>query len=217
MSAFESTLRSGQGLLRQPSASSQLRKAKLSLPSQGVVTIGLIADTHVPDRSRKLHPAVLPTFEKAGVSTILHAGDISVPQVLRQLEELAPVLAVRGNRDWFGFKDLPMQRVVPVGQKRIGLIHGHGSLSLYLRDKLHFLVHGPQPFERAMRRAMGFMAGIDMVVFGHNHEPMVKEVDGILVINPGSACCQAFGLKPPSVALLHVNGNEARAEIVFLE
>jgi predicted phosphodiesterase len=46
---------------------------------------------------------------------------------------------------------------------------------------------------------------------------MLKQVDGVLVINPGSACRQALDLKPPSVALLHVNGNEARAEIVYLE
>lgn len=181
------------------------------------ITLGLIADTHVPDRTRGLHPAVLPTFEKAGVSQILHAGDISIPRVLRQLEEVAPVLAVRGNRDWFGFRDLPMQRVVSVGEKRIGLIHGHGSWGLYLRDKLRFLVRGPQPFERAMHRAMGLMGGVDIVVFGHNHEPMVREANGLLVVNPGSACCQAVAKKSPSVGLLHINGKFIRAEIVFLE
>jgi putative phosphoesterase len=186
-------------------------------PSQGTVTLGLIADTHIPDRMRKLHPAVLPIFEKAKVNRILHAGDISVPRVLRELETVAPVLAVRGNRDWFGFKDLPMQRILQVGDKRIGLTHGHGSGGLYLRDKLRFLLHGPQKFEFFMQRAMGLIQGVDVLVFGHNHEPMVKEVDGILVVNPGSACRQAFDIKPPSVALLTINGGNAKAEIIYLE
>ncbi|MCL5429842.1 MAG: metallophosphoesterase [Chloroflexi bacterium] len=217
MRASESTLRSVQGLLRQPSASSQLRKAKLSLPSQGLVTLGLIADTHVPDRSRRLHPAVLPAFEKAGVSTILHAGDISVPRVLRQLGEVAPVLAVRGNRDWFGFKDLPMQRIVQFGQRRIGLTHGHGNWRLYVSDKLRYLLRGPQSFEVALKRSIALMADVDVVVFGHNHEPMVKDMDDLLVINPGSACCQVFAGKPPSVGLLHLDRKKMWGEVVYLE
>lgn len=181
------------------------------------VTIGLIADTHVPDRKRRLHPAVLPTFQQAGVSQILHAGDISIPRVLEQLEEIAPVLAVRGNRDWFGFKDLPMQRMVSVGEKRIGLVHGHGNWGYYLRDKVSRVLRGPQKFEYFMRRAMELVHDVDILVFGHNHDPLVKEVDGLLVVNPGSACCQAFNQKPPSVALLHIDGKQAKAEIVFLE
>jgi hypothetical protein len=181
------------------------------------VTIGLIADTHVPDRKRRLHPAVLPIFEKAKVSQILHAGDISIPRVLRELENVAPVLAVRGNRDWFGFKDLPMQRTIGIGSVRVGLTHGHGSWGFYIRDKMRYLVRGPQPFERAMRRAMGLMEKVDVLVFGHNHEPIAKEVEGVLVVNPGSACCQAFGLKPPSVALLRIEGRSAKVEIVFLD
>jgi hypothetical protein len=177
--------------------------------------IGLIADTHVPDRKRRLHPAVLPIFEKAKVSQILHAGDISNPRVLRELETVAPVLAVRGNRDWF--LNLPMQRVIQVGSKRIGLVHGHGSWGDYFRDKIHYVLYGPQKFEYFMQRAISLVSEVDILVFGHNHEPMLKQVDGVLVINPGSACRQALDLKPPSVALLHVNGNEARAEIVYLE
>jgi putative phosphoesterase len=182
-----------------------------------VVTLGLIADTHVPDRCRRLNAAVLSIFEEAGVSTILHAGDISVPRVLRELEELAPVLAVRGNRDWFGFKDLPMQRILNVGENRIGLTHGHGSGRQYVRDKVRYLFRGPQKFEFFMNRAMGLISNVDVLVFGHNHEPMVKDVNGMLVVNPGSACRQAFDVKPPSVALLRINGGKANAEIVYLE
>ena len=185
--------------------------------AQGLVSLGLIADTHVPDRSRSLHPAVLTIFEKAGVNAILHAGDISVPRVLRQLEELAPALAVRGNRDWFGFQDLPMQRTIQIGKRRIGLTHGHGNWRQYVGDKMRYLLRGPQSFEVALNRSIAMMVDADVVVFGHNHEPMVKEIDGRLVINPGSACCQGLAGKPPTVALLHVDGQRAWGEIVNLE
>ncbi len=179
-------------------------------------TIGLIADTHVPDRRRELDPRVIPVFKQAGVSMILHAGDISVPRVLAELEQMAPVVAVRGNRDWFRFKDLPLKRVVEVGGKRIGLIHGHLSWRRYARDKFAFLLRGPQSFEFFAQRAAAEIEGVDALVFGHNHEPMIKEMDGKLVINPGSACCQVLENRAPSVALLHIEGDELRAEIVYL-
>ncbi len=180
------------------------------------ITVGLIADTHVPDRKRDLDPQVIPIFRQAGVSMILHAGDISVPRVLAELEQVAPVAAVRGNRDWFRFKDLPLKRVVEIGGKRIGLTHGHLSWGGYARDKLAFLLRGPQTFEFFAQRAAKEIENVDALVFGHNHEPMIKEIDGKLVINPGSACCQVLENKAPSVALLHIEGDEMRAEIVYL-
>ena len=180
--------------------------------------LGVIADTHIPDRRRQLHPGVLPVFEAAGVQAILHAGDISIPRVLRELEELAPVVAVRGNRDWFGFEDLPIRRIVQFNGARIGLTHGHGSFRLYVRDKLRFLLRGPQQFDYFARRAGAvFGAEVDAVVFGHNHEPMIKQVNGRLVFNPGSACCQVLGDKDPSVGLLRVQAGRIHGEIVYLE
>lgn len=182
------------------------------------ISIGLIADTHVPDRRRQLHPNVIPTFQKAGITQILHAGDISVPRVLEQLGEIAPVLAVRGNRDWFGLASLPISRTIDVGEVRVGLTHGHVGWRMYVKDKLAFLLSGrPQSFDYFTDRVVAAMPEMDVIVFGHNHEPFAREIDGMLVINPGSACCQMLPDKPPTVALLHVDGKKVRGEIVFLE
>ena len=64
-----------------------------------MIRLGVISDTHIPDRARRLNERVIPVFREAGVSAILHAGDVSTPRVLKQLEEVAPVYATRGNRD----------------------------------------------------------------------------------------------------------------------
>lgn len=181
------------------------------------VTLGLIADTHVPDRRRGLHPQVLPTFRRARVTTILHAGDLSVPRLIAELESVAPVVAVRGNRDWFGFGDLPFHRTLVVDQVRIGLTHGHGSWALYVADKFNFLLRGPHSFDFFTKRAVSLISDVDVIIFGHNHEPMVKQMDGKLVVNPGSACCQMRPGLPPTVGLLHVEGRKVQAEIVDLE
>jgi uncharacterized protein len=54
--------------------------------------IGLISDTH-----DYLDPRVPSLFE--GVEHILHAGDIGLPWLILQLENIAPVTAVLGNVD----------------------------------------------------------------------------------------------------------------------
>ena len=59
--------------------------------------IGLISDTHIPDRRVKLPEKVLETFEN--VDLILHAGDITSQRVIDELEKSGPVIAVKGNRD----------------------------------------------------------------------------------------------------------------------
>lgn len=181
------------------------------------ITIGLIADTHVPDRTRGLHARVLPLFEQANVSAILHAGDISVPRLLAQLAEVAPVLAVRGNRDLFAFDDLPLSRSLEFGGVHIGLAHGHMGWRNYLRDKLRYLLRGPQTFDFYAQQVCAQFPNEDVVVFGHNHDPMLRHRAGQLVINPGSACCQVLPAKPPSVGLLHIRDGKASAEIAFLD
>ena len=57
--------------------------------------IGVVADTH-----GILNPQVLRLF--AEVDLILHAGDVGDIEVIRGLEGIARVIAVRGNNDRAG-------------------------------------------------------------------------------------------------------------------
>ena len=68
------------------------------------------------------------------VDAILHAGDICRPNVLNELSVIAPVFAVRGNRDllWPGNWKLPTRRVVEFGGLWIGIVHGQPGLGAYL-------------------------------------------------------------------------------------
>jgi hypothetical protein len=65
--------------------------------NEPIVRIGVLADTHIPDRAKELHPDIIPIFQQHEVDRIIHAGDICVPSVLEQLTKVAPVDAVRGN------------------------------------------------------------------------------------------------------------------------
>jgi putative phosphoesterase len=184
----------------------------------GSIRLAVVADTHVPDRCRELHPRLIAALREAKVDQIVHAGDISVPRVLRELEAVAPVVAVRGNRDWFPHPDLPLWRILEHGGKRIGLTHGHGGLWPYVGDKLHLLLRGPRAFDHYAQRAIWALPNdVDAVVFGHNHAPMMREIEGKLVFNPGSACRNVVEGHAPSFGVLDVNERGIRGDIVYLE
>ncbi len=53
--------------------------------------IGILSDTH-----DLLRPEVIGNLQ--GCSCILHAGDISSRRILEELEQIAPVKAVRGQQ-----------------------------------------------------------------------------------------------------------------------
>lgn len=84
--------------------------------------IGLISDTHIPDRARQIPPNVLTSFKD--VDLIIHAGDLTTQSVIDELEKIAPVMAIQGNMDRVAGLDLPKTRVIDVEGVRIGVAHG---------------------------------------------------------------------------------------------
>ena len=59
--------------------------------------IGLISDTHIPDRAKEIPEKVFEAFSE--VDLIMHAGDLTSPKVIDDLEQIAPVMAIQGNMD----------------------------------------------------------------------------------------------------------------------
>ena len=127
--------------------------------------IGLISDTH-----GLLRPEALSYLR--GSSHIIHAGDIGDENILKALEEIAPVIAVRGNNDTQRWASkIPLTRTVEFFGISIFVIHDVKTL-----------------------RADSLPEGTRVVVAGHSHKPMNEERDGILWINPGSAGRRRFKL-----------------------
>lgn len=180
-----------------------------------MLTLGIISDTHVPDKTARLNPQALEIFRAARAAAILHAGDISTPGVLRQLGEVAPVYAVKGNRDWVALNHLPRTRLLPFEGLHVGLAHGHGGVWRYFIGKLDYIREGYR-FERMQQILGPAFPGAQVIVFGHSHRPVNERVNGILWFNPGSACCTDFRDMPPSVGLLHIRENSAQGEIIPL-
>ncbi len=154
--------------------------------------VGVVADTHVPDRRASLHPQLIPSMAAEKVQLILHAGDICVPRILRELEEVAPVIAVRGNRDLVFGSELPLSRRLEINGHPVFLSHGHMGMASYWLDKVQHALRGYQA-DRYLRRMTQADPHAEVYIFGHSHCAEEIQRQGRLYFNPGSA---TFALPP---------------------
>ena len=153
------------------------------LAAEDVTTVlGLISDTHMPERCRKLPAAVFDAL--SGVDVLLHAGDVGELWVLDRLGEIAPVVAVHGNDDTAAaMRELPDQHLLSTSGQRILLWHSHRR-----QRSDEVASRGGDAWEPklAYRAARGRRAEAGIVVFGHTHVPMSTRRDGVLLVNPGA-------------------------------
>jgi putative phosphoesterase len=172
----------------------------------------VIADTHVPQRLKRLPPGIAEVFD--GVTLILHAGDINSLPALDELNRIAPVVAVVGNADppWWG---LPRCRIVEVDGCRIGLTHGNGGWRRYLVNKVResFLAFNQA---RYLRYASEAFHDVDVIITGHTHRPHLARIGGVLLFNPGSVAPDYYTTAGPTVGVLRIEAGVARATLIPL-
>jgi uncharacterized protein len=161
--------------------------------------IAVISDTHLPRGTRRLPEAAVERIASADL--LLHAGDFSTLEVLRELESIGPpLLGVHGNVDSAELRRLlPAERVVEAEGARIAMVHDAGPRAGRL--------------ER-MRHRFGEQANV--LVFGHSHLPLHEEApDGFQILNPGSPT-ERRRAPTHTMGLIEVRGGLARCELVHL-
>ena len=161
--------------------------------TKGQTHIGVIADTH-----GLFDQAIIEYF--AGVAVILHAGDIGDPEVIRQLERIAPVVAVSGNVDGFEESGFPRSRVI----RRVGVTIGIRHI-LFERGKLTLEARAWLDEEQP-----------DVCVFGHSHRPTIEHYGSTLLFNPGSAGPKRFSL-PRGIGILTIVGWRIEPRVIPLQ
>ncbi|HSS96891.1 MAG TPA: metallophosphoesterase family protein [Terriglobales bacterium] len=154
--------------------------------SSARIAIGVISDTH-----GLLRPEAIDVLQ--GSNYIVHAGDIGDPEIPTQLEEIAPVTAIRGNVD----RDTWVRRIPETDVLEIG------GISIYVLHNLAALDLKPEA------------AGFSAVVYGHTHVPKQEVKNKVLYFNPGAAGPRRFKL-PISVGKLIVENGGIHAEIINL-
>jgi len=146
----------------------------------------LISDTH-----GLVRPEALAFLR--GCDHLVHAGDICAPNVLEALSKLAPLTVVRGNNDRGAWAEtLAEQALLDVDGVRVCVVH-----------------------DLARLRIDPAAVGVRVVVSGHSHKPSIREHDGTLYVNPGSAGPRRFKL-PVSVAELLIEAGSVAARLCTL-
>lgn len=155
--------------------------------TETAIKIGIISDTH-----GLLRPEVIAALK--GCAHILHAGDVGDVDILRELRNIAPTFAVRGNVDRRGPQSLlPQTQVVEVGGLHIYMLHEINKLDL-----------NPAA------------AGFSAVIYGHSHSPLAEIRGKVLHFNPGSCGPKRFSL-PVSMGFLYIRDGKLKSELLTLK
>jgi putative phosphoesterase len=166
--------------------------------------IGLVSDTHLPRFGRALPRALEAGLRSAGVSRILHMGDMTDAIAIPLFEAIAPLDAVAGNNDpedvWQRYG---RRKIIEIDGVRIGMVHGDAG-----RGNAHDNAIGAFAVERP-----------DVVLYGHSHRPIVERRGAQIIANPGSPTDKrvmptySYGILTieagvPSVALSHFHSRD---------
>ena len=161
--------------------------------------VGIVGDTHLPRFGDRLPAAVREGLRDEAVELILHLGDFTGLEVPALFEALAPLEAVAGNND-------PPALVARFGRRKI----------LTLAGVRVGLVHGDGRGGTTVSRSLAAFAGepVDVVCFGHSHQPLCERRDSVWVVNPGSPTDKR---RQPrySYAILEITRGRTAPRLVF--
>ena len=147
--------------------------------------IGIISDTH-----GLLRPEILEILKTC--DCILHAGDVTRPELLDELRCLASIYVVRGNND--------------------------GEWAAGNAKTLRFRIEGVEFFMTHNKKDVAWELGsTQVVIFGHTHSYFEKTIDGRLWLNPGSCGRSRFGQDISMAVMTVENGTYQVDKIVFVD
>lgn len=136
------------------------------------MNVAIISDTHIPSRAHSIPAWARRHIQEADY--VIHAGDFDSTKALADVRELASRLtAVGGNMDPRGL-GLPEVETVRLGGVTFVVTHGTGSRRDY-EERVARIVRDQN------------VDGPVVSIAGHTHELLDATVDGVHLLNPGSA------------------------------
>jgi putative phosphoesterase len=164
--------------------------------------VALFGDTHVPSRADAVPGWVRETVGAADHA--VHTGDFDSPEAHETVQNYHPdLVAVRGNMDP---RDMGLPEVA----------------TLAVEDVLFVVTHGTGPVENYRERVAGVVqetaaahdgdAATVVGVAGHTHQVLDEVVDGVRLLNPGSATGAAPASRTTMYAVT-VDGADVSVEL----
>jgi len=145
--------------------------------------IAVLADCHVhPGGGPDWTPQVLAALD--GVEAILTLGDMG--EGLERLGRIAPVLGVAGMDDAPDPRAAPTLRAFEIGGKVVGLLFDPVAAGLAATS-------APFATYESWRERIQTLFGrqLDVLLHASTHKASMSLIDGVLVVDPGSALLPA--------------------------
>lgn len=155
----------------------------------------IVSDTH-----RKNENYLKVIEREKPVDMVIHCGDAEGSEYLIQEAAGCPVQIVLGNNDFFS--DLDREKEFTIGSYKVWLTHGHN----------YYVSMGNETIKEEARSR-----GINIVVYGHTHRPVIDIEEDVIAINPGSLSYPRQDGKQPSYVVMELDAfKDAHFEIKYV-
>ena len=147
--------------------------------------IMIVSDTH--RRHGNLAEAI---YNEGHLDMLIHLGDVEGEEEVIKSIAGCETIFIAGNNDFFS--PLDREKEIELGGKKIWLTHGpnyYVSLDLKVIE------------QEAVAR------GMDIVMFGHTHRPLIQIEDELTFINPGSISYPRQADKRCTYIMLEIDDN----------
>ena len=146
----------------------------------------IVSDTH-----RHNENFVKAVERTAPIDLVVHCGDIEGSELFISQAAGCPVQMVAGNNDFFS--ELPGELTFKIGDLQVWVTHGHN----------YYVSMGNETIKKeAIDR------GVDIVLYGHTHRPVIDIDDNIIAVNPGSLSYPRQEGRQPSYAIMEIDREE---------
>ena len=143
----------------------------------------IVSDTH---RKNENYLKVLQLVGK--LDMVIHLGDVEGSEYTIREAAGCPVEMIAGNNDFFS--DLPSEKTLQIGRYRVMITHGHR----------YYIGMGNE-----MLKEEATAHGVDIVMYGHTHKPVIDISDNIVAINPGSLSYPRQENRKPSYIIMEID------------
>ncbi len=161
--------------------------------------IGIISDTHMNSCTPSFEGFMHQHFNS--VDMVIHAGDYCSAEIQDFLIGYKEFAGVRGNADHEAVKDrLNEEEILKIEAFTMGVFHGHGDKG--------------KTADRAFEKFKSH--NVDIIIYGHSHQPSIMTRDRVLMLNPGSITRKRRE-RWASYILLELGEGTVNAELRFIQ
>lgn len=147
----------------------------------------IVSDTH---RHNENYIKVIERERVSPIDMIIHCGDNEGSDDIIDDDANCTIKMVLGNNDFFS--ELPRELEFHIGKYSVWLTHGHN----------YYVSMGNETIKKEAKAR-----GVNIVMYGHTHKPLVEEDEDIIAINPGSLTYPRQEGKRPSYIIMELDEN----------